>query len=184
MSLEFIKKIITFCFLFCLHVHTHSPLSSSRSINSPLQLPQTKMIIRVKIMDSRSFFNLAFLAIFLSHQALGSSRPFLPQEDAASPPGGMCSAAITIHGYKCQEFEVRSSKFAFSFSNFLGSYDTERNGVVFQVTTDDGYILSVQRIPEGRRSGGGGQKRPPVLLQHGVLVVSIVFIYVCIYKQL
>lgn len=137
-------------------------------------------------MDSRSFFNLGFLAIFLSHQALGSTRPFLPREDAA---GEMCSSAITIHGYKCQEFQVRSSKFAFSFSNCLGSSyyiwksHTERNGVVFQVTTDDGYILSVQRIPEGRRSGGGGQKRPPVLLQHGVLVVSNEYI-VRIYEQL
>lgn len=97
-------------------------------------------------MDSRSFFNLGFLAIFLSHQALGSTRPFLPREDAA---GEMCSSAITIHGYKCQEF---------------------------QVTTDDGYILSVQRIPEGRRSGGGGQKRPPVLLQHGVLVDGMTWV--------
>lgn len=43
------------------------------------------------------------------------------------------------------------------------------------MTTEDGYILSVQRIPEGRGggSGGGGNKRPPVLLQHGVLVVIL-----------
>ena len=36
--------------------------------------------------------------------------------------------------------------------------------------TQDGYILSMQRIPEGR-AGGGGNKQP-VLIQHGVLVVS------------
>ncbi|TMW91235.1 hypothetical protein EJD97_014587 [Solanum chilense] len=55
---------------------------------------------------------------------------------------GMCASTVAPHGYKCQEFEVK---------------------------TDDGYILSVQRIPQGR-VGGGGQIRQPVLLQHGVLV--------------
>lgn len=55
---------------------------------------------------------------------------------------GMCATTVAPHGYKCQEFEVK---------------------------TDDGYILSVQRIPQGR-VGGGGQIRQPVLLQHGVLV--------------
>ncbi|KAH6835101.1 Myzus persicae-induced lipase 1 [Perilla frutescens var. hirtella] len=110
-------------------------------------------------MDSRIFFNLAFLGflslpLLLSHQAWGSSRDlFLPREDVASPAAGMCSA-ITIHSYKCQEF---------------------------QVTTDDGYILSVQRIPEGRRNGGGGQKRPPVLLQHGVLVLKYISACYAIY---
>ncbi|KAG6410168.1 hypothetical protein SASPL_128219 [Salvia splendens] len=93
-------------------------------------------------MDYRSF-NLAFLAfLLLSHQALGSRRLVLPPEDVALPSEGICAAAAA-GGYKCQEF---------------------------QVTTDDGYILSVSRIPEGRRGGVAGQKRPPVLLQHGVLV--------------
>jgi hypothetical protein len=50
-----------------------------------------------------------------------------------------------------------------------------------QVTTADGYILSLQRIPRGRgggaaggRGGGGASSSragQPVLLQHGVLVV-------------
>lgn len=46
--------------------------------------------------------------------------------------------------------------------------------LVDQVTTEDGYILSLQRIPEGRAqvSGGGKKQRQPVILQHGVLVVS------------
>jgi lysosomal acid lipase/cholesteryl ester hydrolase len=43
--------------------------------------------------------------------------------------------------------------------------------VFFQVTTEDGYILSLQRIPEGRVGGGENKRRPPVLVQHGVLVV-------------
>ncbi|CAN4116500.1 unnamed protein product [Withania somnifera] len=63
-------------------------------------------------------------------------------DKGADTTAGMCASTIAIHGYKCQEFEVK---------------------------TDDGYILSVQRIPEGRIEGGG-QNRPPVLLQHGVLV--------------
>jgi hypothetical protein len=36
----------------------------------------------------------------------------------------------------------------------------------------DGYILSLQRIPRGRHAGAGvAGLGPPVLLQHGVLVV-------------
>ncbi|CAN4076107.1 unnamed protein product [Withania somnifera] len=63
-------------------------------------------------------------------------------DKGADTTAGMCASTIAIHGYKCQEFEVK---------------------------TDDGYILSVQRITEGR-VGGDRQNRPPVLLQHGVLV--------------
>ncbi|KAK4340692.1 hypothetical protein RND71_039193 [Anisodus tanguticus] len=83
------------------------------------------------------------------NRVLGSSRGrhfgFISYGDNwtdSAPPGGMCASTVAVHGYKCQEFEVK---------------------------TDDGYILSVQRIPEGR-TGGGGQNRQPVLLQHGVLV--------------
>lgn len=39
------------------------------------------------------------------------------------------------------------------------------------MTTDDGFILSVQRIPNGRK-GRGRAGKPPVIIQHGVLVVS------------
>lgn len=46
----------------------------------------------------------------------------------------------------------------------------------FQVRTQDGYILSMQRIPEGRVDGGYGTKRQPVLIQHGVLVVRSYFL--------
>jgi hypothetical protein len=43
----------------------------------------------------------------------------------------------------------------------------------FQVTTGDGYILSVQRITEGRSTVSGNMtKKEPVVVQHGVLVVS------------
>ncbi|KVH92817.1 Alpha/beta hydrolase fold-1 [Cynara cardunculus var. scolymus] len=60
------------------------------------------------------------------------------------PPLGICASSVRKHGYKCEEVDV---------------------------TTEDGYILSVQRIPVGRGGAvGGGRKRQPVLLQHGVLV--------------
>ncbi|XP_062151613.1 triacylglycerol lipase 2-like isoform X1 [Alnus glutinosa] len=66
----------------------------------------------------------------------------LSKEVVAPPEAGICASSVTVHGYKCQELEV---------------------------TTQDGYILSLQRIPEGR-IGGGENKRPPVLVQHGLLV--------------
>jgi lysosomal acid lipase/cholesteryl ester hydrolase len=51
------------------------------------------------------------------------------------------------------------------------------------VVTEDGYILSVQRIPGGRVGvgGNGDTKRQPVLIQHGVLVVSayLLLLYAC-----
>lgn len=62
---------------------------------------------------------------------------------------GICASAITIHGYKCQEI---------------------------QVTTRDGYVLSVQRILEGRGGDGGGVKKQPVIIQHGVLVDGVTWV--------
>lgn len=122
-------------------------------------------------MDTRISFNLAFLSFFLlSHQALCWN--FRPLDVAAVE--GMCAAAVTVHGYKCQEFEVINYPeicICFFIFFFWDQQWRRSDCFIFQVTTDDGYILSVQRIPEGRRGGGGG-KRPPVLLQHGVLVVS------------
>ncbi|XP_042499930.1 triacylglycerol lipase 2-like, partial [Macadamia integrifolia] len=62
-----------------------------------------------------------------------------------SPPvwEGLCKASVIPHGYKCEEFHV---------------------------TVKDGYILGLQRIPEGLSSSGVAKNKPPVLLQHGVLV--------------
>ncbi|TVU04928.1 hypothetical protein EJB05_48072, partial [Eragrostis curvula] len=59
---------------------------------------------------------------------------------------GACAVAVTPLGYPCEEH---------------------------QVTTEDGYILSLQRIPHGRGGAGGrgrGRAGQPVLMQHGVLV--------------
>ncbi|XP_018840772.1 triacylglycerol lipase 2-like [Juglans regia] len=44
-----------------------------------------------------------------------------------------------------------------------------------RVTTQDGYILSMQRIPEGQ-SGKTSGNRPPVLLQHGLLMDGITWL--------
>ncbi|XP_047313424.1 triacylglycerol lipase 2-like isoform X2 [Impatiens glandulifera] len=45
----------------------------------------------------------------------------------------------------------------------------------FQVITEDGYILSLQRIPMGRLGKTDGD-RPPVLLQHGLLMDGITWL--------
>lgn len=81
----------------------------------------------------------------LPRVVFGSSRGFFGLFEPSvtpSPQGGICADSIAPLGYNCQEFEVK---------------------------TEDGYILSMQRIPYGRL-GGGQQNRQPVLIQHGVLV--------------
>ncbi|KAM3364088.1 triacylglycerol lipase 2 [Capsicum galapagoense] len=99
------------------------------------------------------------ISVFESHPTFGSSNMrgpfgFVNGGDNgltnAAAPSEMCATCVTIRGYKCQEYEV---------------------------TTDDGYILGVQRIPEGRVGGGGQNRhRQPVLLQHGVLVDGVTWL--------
>ncbi|KAM7503691.1 hypothetical protein LguiB_002595 [Lonicera macranthoides] len=55
--------------------------------------------------------------------------------------GGICKSMVVTQGYVCEEHTV---------------------------TTDDGYILSLQRIPASR--SGKKSDKPPVLLQHGLLM--------------
>ncbi|XXG44754.1 hypothetical protein AAC387_Pa02g0022 [Persea americana] len=62
-------------------------------------------------------------------------------------PDGTCKSMVQIYGYECQEHTV---------------------------TTQDGYILSMQRIPEGRGKVVG--RKTPVLLQHGVLMDGITWL--------
>ncbi|KAJ4729441.1 Lipase [Melia azedarach] len=56
---------------------------------------------------------------------------------------GICASSVIIHGYKCLEIDV---------------------------TTKDGYILNLQRIPQGRVASTETKNKPPALIQHGVLV--------------
>lgn len=58
-------------------------------------------------------------------------------------PLGMCRSRVAAYGYPCEEYHV---------------------------TTEDGYILSLKRIPYGL-SGSTEITRTPVLLFHGLLVV-------------
>ncbi|KAI9090119.1 hypothetical protein K1719_028815 [Acacia pycnantha] len=55
----------------------------------------------------------------------------------------ICSSLVEKQGYTCEEHLV---------------------------TTQDGYILSMQRIPVGQSNSSSPGNRPPVLLQHGLLV--------------
>ncbi|KAF5202306.1 Triacylglycerol lipase [Thalictrum thalictroides] len=60
---------------------------------------------------------------------------------------GICKKRVAIYGYTCEEHTV---------------------------TTPDGYILSVQRIPTG--ISGAAASRPPVLLQHGLIMDGITWL--------
>ncbi|KAF8044256.1 hypothetical protein BT93_A2291 [Corymbia citriodora subsp. variegata] len=103
------------------------------------------------IMSASSFLSLAlgcFLLVLavVPHVAHGLSRgsTLSVSTDTVASTTGICATSVTTLGYQCQEFDV---------------------------VTQDGYILKVQRIPEGRAGGGGGSgNKQPVLLQHGVLV--------------
>ncbi|ESR60341.1 triacylglycerol lipase 2 [Citrus sinensis] len=96
-------------------------------------------------------FRVLVLLVFESRSAYGSSRGWLGRagDATAAQEIGICASSVIIHGYKCQEIDV---------------------------TTKDGYILNLQRIPEGRAAGGVQIKRPPVLIQHGVLVDGLTWL--------
>ncbi|KAF8039982.1 hypothetical protein BT93_B2255 [Corymbia citriodora subsp. variegata] len=101
------------------------------------------------IMSASGFPSLALGCFLLAlvvapHVVHGLSRSLTQGGGAVAPSAsaaGLCASEITIHGYQCQEFDA---------------------------VTKDGYILSVQRIPEGR-AGGGSTNKQPVFVQHGVL---------------
>ncbi|XP_064953568.1 triacylglycerol lipase 2-like [Musa acuminata AAA Group] len=63
--------------------------------------------------------------------------------DPPSPANGACKSIMGTYVYKCEEHEV---------------------------TTKDGYILGVQRIPMGRSPARNGGSGTPILLQHGLFM--------------
>ncbi|KAL6010282.1 hypothetical protein ACLOJK_000713 [Asimina triloba] len=77
------------------------------------------------------------------------------QGGPAHNPKGTCASMIQTRGYDCQEHTV---------------------------TTKDGYILSMQRIPKGRNvasgtgTGTGGGSGRPVLLQHGLIMDGVTWL--------
>ncbi|KAL6011319.1 hypothetical protein ACLOJK_001765 [Asimina triloba] len=91
------------------------------------------------------------LVVIEPHRAKGWRNPTPVWTDGfdhfgATPTGpllGICESLVTVHGYPCAEYKVK---------------------------TQDGYILSVQRIPNGRGGSGSRENKQPVLLQHGVLM--------------
>lgn len=42
-----------------------------------------------------------------NHQAQASSHVFLGKKNDKSSVEGLCASSVTIHGYKCEEHEVR-----------------------------------------------------------------------------
>ncbi|KAE9599538.1 putative triacylglycerol lipase [Lupinus albus] len=94
-----------------------------------------------------ALFYLLLLA-FVPHEVHSSSHDsFVTKYATNENPnvGGLCATSIIIHGYKCHEHTV---------------------------ITEDGYVLGLQRIPEGRAEVNGTHtKKQPVILQHGLLVV-------------
>ncbi|KAL4620010.1 hypothetical protein ACB092_06G123200 [Castanea dentata] len=95
------------------------------------------------------------LVILFCRSAVGSRTKLISvkgQDDTSAlapvPNDGICTSMVETKGYVCEEHKV---------------------------TTRDGYILSMQRIPEGR-SGKTPGKRPPVLLQHGLMMDGITWL--------
>ncbi|KAI3969693.1 hypothetical protein MKX01_020254 [Papaver californicum] len=96
------------------------------------------------------------LVISMCGSALGSrTNPLISRKDHVTmsrmvpdADDGICKLRVEIFGYACEEHTV---------------------------TTQDGYILSIQRIPVGK-SGETSGVRPPVLLQHGVLMDGITWL--------
>lgn len=86
---------------------------------------------------------------------------------------GVCKTMVETQGYTCEEHEVHITKYLVaSTCHWFWSHFRELFFCWSQVTTEDGYILSMQRILAGQSSQKAD--KPPVLLQHGIFCVSCV----------
>lgn len=97
-----------------------------------------------------SFIPLVLLMIFCGSAAGGRTRLYsINGRDGMSSPSvdGICKSMVETQGYVCEEHKV---------------------------ITQDGYILSMQRIPMGR--SGRTATLSPVLLQHGLLMDGITWL--------
>ncbi|KAI5446462.1 triacylglycerol lipase 2 [Lathyrus oleraceus] len=104
-------------------------------------------MILLHLMQLCVFFLLFLVVVTFFHQVQASNFGSFSRKQVGIYPtmnDGICASSVIVHGYKCQEI---------------------------QVVTKDGYILSIQRIPEGRNEARNERtKKQPVILQHGVLV--------------
>ncbi|XP_047944686.1 triacylglycerol lipase 2-like [Salvia hispanica] len=94
--------------------------------------------------------SLILLLLMFAALAAGGRTKMLRELESNNDGDGMCKQVVETQGYSCEEHKV---------------------------TTEDGYILSMQRIPAGR--SGAGKKRgpkPPVLLQHGILTDALIWL--------
>ncbi|KAJ8540111.1 hypothetical protein K7X08_026500 [Anisodus acutangulus] len=77
---------------------------------------------------------------------------------------------VGTQGYSCEEHKVKKA----ARCTKLPLCARFGEGSDHKVTTDDGYILSLQRIPKG--ISGKAANKPPVLLQHGLLMDGITWL--------
>ncbi|XP_060672134.1 triacylglycerol lipase 2-like isoform X1 [Ziziphus jujuba] len=87
--------------------------------------------------------NISSTTVFIVILLLCVSAAVAATAKLRSPAANICKSLVETQGYICQEHKV---------------------------TTKDGYVLGVQRIPMGRSANKTANNKPPVLLQHGLLL--------------
>ncbi|KAK4397827.1 Triacylglycerol lipase 2 [Sesamum angolense] len=91
----------------------------------------------------------SFDHVVLLNPAVGTKHQPRSGRAILADDGGVCSAIVGVQNYPCHEHNV---------------------------TTGDGYILSLQNIPFGQSGNAAAGTRPPVLLHHGVLTDGVTWL--------